>query len=126
MRKVVYVAGPYTNPAMDGVWTNVQNARHIAKKVWEAGGAAICPHLNTLFMDSPQLTHDVFMDGDLSILYACDALVLLGGWESSKGAIEERAFAERNKIPIFTEDDVLFGDDAFLHFLRDFPEDYGN
>lgn len=41
------------------------------------------------------------MDGDLQIISRVDAVVMLEGWQDSKGAVMERDYALDNNIPVY-------------------------
>jgi dienelactone hydrolase len=96
--KIVYTAGCYRGEPNE-VYENIQSARYYARELWKLGYAVICPHLNTAFMDAPDLTNDHFIKGDLSILQFCDYIYMLPGWEKSEGAKIELKFARDNGIP---------------------------
>jgi hypothetical protein len=96
---IVYVAGPYSAPTPQGVDANIQQARQAAIALWREGHVAICPHLNTAHFEDECPGLD-FVKGDLEILSRCDALVMLPGWEQSKGARRELEFATERDIPV--------------------------
>lgn len=98
--KVVYIAGPFRSNSAWGVEQNIRRAEETALRVWLSGAAAICPHANTRFY-SGVADDELWLKGDIAILSRCDAVVLVPGWESSSGAMDERAFAERHNIPVF-------------------------
>jgi hypothetical protein len=100
--KLIYVAGPYRAKDRDGIEQNIQKARSAAIKLWQSGWAVITPHMNTAHFDG--LADDsVWLEGDLEILRRCDAIYLLKGWESSKGATAEMRLAQTLDIEIIRE-----------------------
>src|SRR5512136_1308254 len=88
--KVTYVCGPYRRRRL----LNILRARSAALFVWQHGGVALCPHLNTAFFDG-KMPDDVWLDGDLELLSRCDAIWAIPGWRESAGASAEVAAAER-------------------------------
>lgn len=127
MQKVIYVAGPVRdhNTGPDGAYNyyhqlkNCRVAEQISWEVWKAGGAPICPHMNTLNYQG-SLPDKIWLDGDISILLRCDALLVCPGWENSSGTKAEIQAAEEADIPVFyyetyTDDDCF---EAFLGFLK--------
>lgn len=46
------------------------------------------------------LTHKEYMDVSISELRLCEAIYLLKGWEQSKGATTEKAFAVMNGMEV--------------------------
>jgi hypothetical protein len=108
--KVVYIAGPFraTNP--DGTNDSWRTQEHImramatALDVWKIGAAALCPHANTMFYQSASGIPDrVWLDGDLEQLRRCDAVLMVDGWQASRGAAAEKLEAERIGVPVFED-----------------------
>lgn len=90
----MYVAGPYSADTEYGVKLNIAKAEAAAIKIWQTGSAAaICPHLNTAHWGGI-LTHQEFIEGDLEIINRCDAVLMLDGWMSSRGATQEYTHAK--------------------------------
>lgn len=97
-RPRIYIAGPMSAP--DG-WAFEQNCRRGEDVGWaviQAGGAPIVPHSMGRFFRGCA-SFETWMEVDLALLAACDGIVLLPGWEVSRGAIEEEQFAWANSIP---------------------------
>lgn len=82
----VYISGPITGIEQ----LNRPAFEQAAIKLQAAGLTAVNPHDNGQPEWAPWQTH---MRADLKILVDCDALVLLQGWEKSKGAKLERLVA---------------------------------
>lgn len=98
--KIIYVAGPYS---ADTDWRrkqNIQRAEHVAAQLWKMGYYAICPHLNSAFFGGI-CPERVFLEGGLEMLRRSDAMILVKGWESSRGTLLEIAEAEKKKIPYY-------------------------
>jgi len=111
---VIYVAGPYGQKTakngvedISGVDRNIQQAREIAIKLWEAGYAVICPHLNTQHFELDcKLDHAGYLAGDFEIIERCDAVVMTPDWVDSAGATMEREHAISLGIPVFVYPDL--------------------
>mgnify|MGYP001806406909 CR=1 FL=1 len=99
---IVYVAGPYRSTAVNGILANIVAAREAACLVWSIGAVAICPHLNTAFMDGLLADAD-FLAGDLEILRRCDALYAMPAWRASEGATLEVDEAKRIGMRVLTD-----------------------
>jgi len=104
--KLVYVAGPYRAATPRGIVENIRRAEALALRVWKAGAACVCPHLNTALLDGAA-DDSVWLSGDLEIIRRSDALVLVEGWERSNGTREEIALARSLGLPVFVEFDGL-------------------
>jgi hypothetical protein len=113
---LLYVAGQYGNKtAVNGIGDgivksvdeNIAAARKIAIVLWEKGHAVICPHLNSAHMEVDcKATWQDYINGDLNMISRCDGLVMVPGWEDSKGAIAEHEYALSLGIPIWYFPDV--------------------
>lgn len=100
---LVYISGPYRHKDMDGVLQNCLAARYVARQMWKIDGvAAICPHMNTIFMDGDDIPAEKFIDGDKEMVRRCDAVFFVGDYVSSEGAMLELGAAVESKKPCFT------------------------
>jgi len=107
MRPILYISGPYTPANGRTTEDNIETARTYAVRAWEMGWAAFTPHLNTAGFEHlcTGVEHDGWLAGDLAILDrldpARDAVLLLPGWEQSKGARLERDWAIHLNLEVF-------------------------
>lgn len=103
---ILYIAGPYSADTKAKRDANIAAARAAALQAWMIGWTAITPHLNTCqFDDMIDLPNERYIKGDLEIIHRLDpargdALYLLQGWESSRGAGLELHRAMVRKLPI--------------------------
>ena len=106
----VYIAGPYTSRDGQPRDTNVRIAAAIARSLWKMGCAVICPHLNTYgfesMYDTEREAFAAFLVGDFELISVCDAVVMIPGWELSRGASAEFVFAKYMKIPVYEWPDL--------------------
>lgn len=109
MKKLIYLSGLYssntkgTKASYEEINENIALAKKYAKKVWEAGAACLCPHMNGNFNgDDLMIDYADFIEGDLRMLYMCDAVFMLPNWKKSPGAKVEKKFALDNNILVFT------------------------
>jgi hypothetical protein len=124
---VVYLAGPY-RPYVDddgvrhGIAENVRVAGEHGLEIWRRGYVALVPHTLTYLSPNKQrldggirdIAPEVFMRGELELLWRSDVLVLLPEWRYSEGAAAEKAFAESLGIPVYEWADFLRLDDQGL------------
>jgi nucleoside 2-deoxyribosyltransferase len=106
--KFVYIAGPYTprtgrrHPYFE-TKENIMMAAEAAAALADKRVGFFCPHLNSAHFEyiCPDLTHDFWYELDMHFLQACDAILLLPGWQYSPGTIAERRWMKDNGRPIF-------------------------
>ena len=103
--KVSYICGPCTGANTWETERNIRRAESLAFAVAEAGAMPCTPHSITRPFHGTLLRF--WYDGTLELMRRCDALILVPGWEVSKGAGEEVAEAKRRSMPIFERVDEL-------------------
>lgn len=104
---LIYTAGPYSADTDHEIQNNIDTATLVAAKLWERGHAVICPHANTAHFEKfCEATYDQYLVGDLQIITRCDAMVMLPGWEDSKGAKLEHQRAQELGLPIYIYPDL--------------------
>jgi hypothetical protein len=96
MKKMVYIAAPYTHP--DPV-ANTHDAIRVAERIIDEGFTPIIPHLCLLWHLVTPHPPEFWYAHDLEILRRCDFLLRIGG--TSTGADAEVEFARREGIPVF-------------------------
>ena len=99
---LIYVAGPYSADTYIGIERNVLNAKEATIELLRHGWAVICPHTMThTCQNGTGLEPEVFYASDLEMLRRCDAILLLKGWQDSKGSVEEMALARELGLSVF-------------------------
>lgn len=74
---------------------NIEKARRVGIQLWELGHAPLVPHLNTAHMEKDcKIGHADYLRGDFQMIARCDGIVMLEGWEDSKGATMEHEYAK--------------------------------
>lgn len=99
--KIVYVAGPYSNPDPAIRSVNVNQAMFYTAKLTEMGLWCFSPILNSNFPGADDASWEHWLTGDLRLLAACDAIYLMPRWELSRGARREHQEAAHLKLPAF-------------------------
>jgi len=91
LSRLVYVAGPYSSDDSAQKRANIEAAINVA--IWCARNRIyyFCPHLNSAYFDdlAPDIPTEFYYQMDLAILAKFDAVLLMKGWEYSKGASVE-------------------------------------
>lgn len=93
----VYISGPITgmNKAKCDAAFNTAAALLFLK-----GYDAVSPwHISQML--PPSFTYEDYMDIDMVLLKKCDAILMLPGWENSKGATKELTYAKKNDMKVF-------------------------
>ena len=101
---LIYVAGAYAGD----VASNITKAEQVSIALIRNGWHVFTPHKNTSGYEKYEdLTKSTWLDMDLNILSRCDAMYVMDNWRGSSGTMGEIAFAQRIRLPIFWEDDLL-------------------
>lgn len=106
----VYVAGPYSGDNVLDVLKNIGRGEKACARLFELGFAPFCPwHDKSYVTDNPdgQFSIEQFYDFSIAWLVVSDAVLLLPGWEKSKGTVAELKVAEELSIPVFYSEDEL-------------------
>jgi hypothetical protein len=104
--RVVYVAGKFSAPDQWQRSRNVRAAETVAFAVAEVGAMPLNPLANTANFFGT-LRDEFWYDGTLELLRRCDAVILVPGWEGSKGVAAEVKEAERLGMKVFTRVEEL-------------------
>jgi len=102
--KRIYVAGPYSADNVMDVLRNIRNGIDMSYEVFVRGYAPFCPWLDYQYvlMDlDGELTLDDFYNYSIAWLAVSDGILVLEGWETSKGTLAEIEYAKLHHIPIF-------------------------
>jgi len=104
MRRL-YIAGPYSADNVITVLNNMRKGMRISTEAFLAGFAPFCPWLDyqyTLMLrEGESLTVPDYYGYSNAWLEVSDGILLIEGWENSKGALAEKVLAEKLGIPVF-------------------------
>lgn len=98
--KLVYVAGPYSAPTVHERIIHIHKAWEVGAKLGALGVMPIVPHKNTELYDDVQ-PGTFWLEGTLELMRRCDAVMLVDGWEWSRGTCGEIREARARGLPIF-------------------------
>lgn len=100
----VYIAGPYSADNVITVLDNIREGMRAATKVMLSGDAPFCPwldfHFQLMLRPGESLTVKDYYRYSLAWLEVSDKVLVLPGWETSKGTIREIARARELGIPV--------------------------
>lgn len=88
----VYLAGPMTGYPEK----NYPAFMRMAKRLRKRGHKVI----NPAELNGPEVSWEAAMHVNLAALQSCEAVYVLPGWERSKGALIEVAFAIKHDMPV--------------------------
>lgn len=105
MKKLIYIAGPYTAETREGIAENIRRAEECGKRVLLAGYVPVIPHtLSRPLNKHAELKNWQHLDWMekfcLPLLARCDAMLLMSNWHLSKGASMEKDYAEKHGISV--------------------------
>jgi hypothetical protein len=103
----VYLASPYTPTAGESVNERADAAKRYAAKLMSDGHVVFSPiahshHVADHLPAHLRVDHDFWMEQDMPLLRAAGRLVvlMLPGWERSRGVAQEIQEATRMNIPV--------------------------
>lgn len=99
---VIYICGPFTACTPWEIECNVRRAETLGLEVAKLGAMPLIPHANTRYFHG-HMTPEFWYEGTLELLKRCDALIVLNGWKSSRGARGEVDYAIEHSMPVFHE-----------------------
>ena len=106
----VYIAGPYSADNVMNVLHNIRKGIEMSYRVFAEGMAPFCPWLDYQYvlMDKERkLTIQDFYDYSIAWLLVSDAMLVLEGWQLSKGTLKEIEIAKERGIPVFYDIESL-------------------
>ena len=98
---LVYVAGAFSAPTPKGVVRNIERAVAVGIEIARLGACPVIPHSNTAHPEFNRCqSYDFWCAATLGLMRRCDAVVMVEGWERSRGATAERADALSRGMPV--------------------------
>lgn len=108
--KIVFVAGPYRGDgSASAIKKNIARSQVFQRALAEAGIAAYSPNIHDAHwdkLDTVEARKSLKKVSPFILKEIASALVVMPGWESSKGTLEEIAIAKKRNIPIFFPKDA--------------------
>ena len=108
----VYVAGRYSSDKILEVFANMRKGMRKSTELLVRGYAPFCPWLDyqysLMLQGDEQIDVEKYYHYSLAWLEVSDAMLVLPGWEGSKGVTAEIALAELCGIPVFYDEETLF------------------
>lgn len=100
---LLYIAGPITpSYQYPDMRANVDRAREVGLRWFKRGYSVFIPHCNNDGWKG--VLYEEYMETGLCILAKCEGIVMMKGWEWSKGAVREHDRANQlGKVVFFDE-----------------------
>ena len=103
--KRIYIAGAYSADNVITILDNIREGMRRATKVLLLGYAPFCPwldfHFQLMLQEGEILTVEDYYRYSIAWLKVSDAMLLVPGWQSSKGTKTEMEKADKMGIPIY-------------------------
>lgn len=104
----VYISGPMTAKHGFSIEENVAAGVRVFLDCLKRGIPAFCPHLSGAFPSAwADVPWDKWLDYDLAVIDRCTHVLMMPRWETSAGAVKERAYAEQIGKPIVSSLDEI-------------------
>lgn len=108
----VYVAGNYSADNVIDVLKNIARGQKVAATLFEDGFAPFCPWWDRSFvLDNPEGTYtkEMFYRASIEWLKVSDVMLVISGDGNDGGVDDEIKIAEEMGIPVFYNEDDLYG-----------------
>lgn len=102
--KIIFIAGPYFGEGdSDKIEKNIREAEKYQIALANQGIGFFCPHSHTEhFEKKAKAPENFYRELDMIFLKRiADAILLIPGWEQSKGVKAEVEWAKKNNLKIF-------------------------
>jgi hypothetical protein len=111
--KRIFVAGPYSADNVIAMLDNISAGLRMSTRIMLAGGSPFCPFadflMHLVLRDGESLGVNDYYAHSLEWLEVADAVMVLPGWEASKGTLAELDRARLLGIPVFYDFHSLKG-----------------
>lgn len=106
----VYVAGAYSADNVIDVLKNIGRGQQVCAELFSKGFAPFCPwHDKSYVIDLPydDFTVEQFYEYSIAWLKVSECMLVLEGYENSKGTLKEIEIAKEMNIPIYYDINFL-------------------
>jgi hypothetical protein len=115
---LIYIAGPFSASTRGGVENNIRHAESIGLKVATVGGMPIVPHSNTSHPDYELAqSYEFWVAGTAKLMARCDGVLMIPGWEQSRGAKGEHELALKLGLPVLEYHNSRVGETLMRNWI---------
>lgn len=105
----VYLSGPMTAKHGFTIEENVAAGLRVYLTLLQRGIPAFCPHLGGAFPTAwSAVSWETWLAYDLAVIDRCTHVLMLPRWETSAGALKEKAYADARGVPVIYTIQELF------------------
>jgi hypothetical protein len=102
MRRLVYISGPISAASATEVFANIGRFSRVEYLLLKSGFAPVNPAADAWLCMQGEVSKEELLEKDHALIVACDAMMLLDGWEESAGATQEYTWAVQAGVPTVT------------------------
>lgn len=102
MKKRIYVAGAIQGKTLLESFENIRKGIKLSVEVLKSGYSPFSPFIDFQFSFVEPITLEEYYSYSLAWLEVSDAVLLVEGWENSKGTKKEIERANELDIPVFS------------------------
>lgn len=96
----VYISGPITAKGGYLIEENVAVGLKVFLDLINLGVPAYCPQLTAAFPSAFNIPWQVWIELDYAVIGRCTHMLMLPRWRDSRGALEERIFADAHNVRV--------------------------
>ena len=97
----VYISGPMTAKHGYTVEENIAAGLRVYLDLLRRGIPAFCPHLSGAFPSAwADVSWEAWLQYDFAVIDRCTHILMMPRWETSAGAVREKAYADARGIPV--------------------------
>jgi len=97
---LVYISGPITSKNGYTIEENVAAGVKIYLDLIHLGIPAYCPQMVAAFPSAFNISWERWLEVDYAVIQRCTHMLMMPRWRESKGAIEERTFADAANLRV--------------------------
>ena len=108
MRKRIYIAGPYSADNLIDYEAHKRIGRAMGAYLTAHGYAPYCPFLDSVYLEGvygDAITVKDLQEVSMAYVETCEAMLILPGWENSKGTKAEIKRAKELNLPVYYDRD---------------------
>lgn len=111
--KKIFVAGAINGSSYYETFNNLRKGIKLSSQVLQEGYAVFSPFIDYSYFLQEDITEETIKKSTMEFLKICDAVLLVDGWNCSRGVLNELHECRLHQIPVFNSIESL--NDHFRH-----------